>query len=1175
MSYRTGTHATFLETMKARLSSSDYPKLAQLTSRETGDFSLAIMDAWATVADVLTFYQERIANEGFLRTATERRSVLELGRLVGYQPRPGVASSVYLAYTIDDNFKEETIIPKGARSQSIPGPGEMPQSFETSEDLKARAQWNDLKPRTSKFQEIKFDQSLRVNKIYLKGVANNLKSNDPILLVYGEKAGEKILRRTVGQHIDFDNDSTEVLLQEVPFLIGLSIDLMRLITDKLDEVLKDISLDADENGLLQSLDKERPLLQRVLDSQSLGQYPPLHEAYFSHERIYKFFLELRTLKIGKEAVASRLNPWKELVKSKVGKANIPELIKAAINILNLYRQDLICFLRHIVGQLFPNDLSEQENLKIVASNTIPILNDYYSQWGKILESEFNEISNTLILLFSDEGLRSNSLSFVEFLLGLIPIDDKNVRGILEKLAEWLRRLSTNAKIVSCGVQSRKTTNLDELISPLSPLIKPPAIQVKNSSYLSPGISKVLSKNSNTVPELLINFQPLLKPVLYQAMANAILVEMPKMKADSLLRSTHTLINTKDSARNEQPKSPKLISIHALRLSASLFGNNAPKIMGLKVNEDAATKADVKFISTPDGDWNPLETREEDNARLYLDNAYDEVKQGAHIIINDHYRKSTVAAMVADLKIRPRTAYSVSGRTTQIELSKEWWSDLDMESLRKSMVYVETESLILSEAPDLAAVSGQVVDLQAFHGGLSSGRWVIVSGELLELPGDILGVRKAELAMLSTVQYVANESLLNDDKTHTRVIFDKPLVNSYKRDTVTIHGNVVQATHGETRKETLGSGDGAKALQSFTLKQPPLTYAAATNPSGVDSTLKVFVNDVQWHETNTLVGLSSTARNFSTRTGDEGKTTVVFGNGREGARLPTGIENIKAEYRNGIGKTGNVKAEQISLLTTRPLGVKEVINPLRASGGADKETRDQARRNVPLGVKVLDRLVSVQDYEDFARIFAGIGKACAVELSDGSRQLVHITIAGADDIPIEPHSDLFRNLQQALLDSGDPYQAIELEIRELMLIVITAGIRILPDYQWESVESSVRTALLDAFSFDRRELGQDVLLSEVISVMQAVRGVAYVDVDIFGGLPEKIIRGKENKVRELCTPADIASIVEKMGFDEKGKPKSRPDSRIPVNLARTGAKLPAQLAFMTPDVPATLNLIQIS
>ena len=53
------------------------------------DLAIALLDAWATVADVLTFYQERIANEGFLRTATERRSVLELARAIGYELEPG------------------------------------------------------------------------------------------------------------------------------------------------------------------------------------------------------------------------------------------------------------------------------------------------------------------------------------------------------------------------------------------------------------------------------------------------------------------------------------------------------------------------------------------------------------------------------------------------------------------------------------------------------------------------------------------------------------------------------------------------------------------------------------------------------------------------------------------------------------------------------------------------------------------------------------------------------------------------------------------------------------------------------------------------------------------------------------------------------------------------------
>src|SRR6266700_621887 len=104
--YRVGTHASFLETMLARLSNSDFPELRGLTIRSAEDPSIALLDAWATVADVLTFYQERIANEGYLRTAIERRSVLELARLVGYTLKPGVAATVYLAYTIDE--KTET-----------------------------------------------------------------------------------------------------------------------------------------------------------------------------------------------------------------------------------------------------------------------------------------------------------------------------------------------------------------------------------------------------------------------------------------------------------------------------------------------------------------------------------------------------------------------------------------------------------------------------------------------------------------------------------------------------------------------------------------------------------------------------------------------------------------------------------------------------------------------------------------------------------------------------------------------------------------------------------------------------------------------------------------------------------------------------------------------------------
>src|SRR5207247_7603261 len=85
IAYRIGTHATVYETLLARLSTSNQPALRTLTTRDPDDFSIAWLHAWATVADVLTFYQERIANEAFLRTATERLSVLELTKLIDYQ----------------------------------------------------------------------------------------------------------------------------------------------------------------------------------------------------------------------------------------------------------------------------------------------------------------------------------------------------------------------------------------------------------------------------------------------------------------------------------------------------------------------------------------------------------------------------------------------------------------------------------------------------------------------------------------------------------------------------------------------------------------------------------------------------------------------------------------------------------------------------------------------------------------------------------------------------------------------------------------------------------------------------------------------------------------------------------------------------------------------------------
>jgi predicted phage baseplate assembly protein len=298
--------------------------------------------------------------------------------------------------------------------------------------------------------------------------------------------------------------------------------------------------------------------------------------------------------------------------------------------------------------------------------------------------------------------------------------------------------------------------------------------------------------------------------------------------------------------------------------------------------------------------------------------------------------------------------------------------------------------------------------------------------------------------------------------------------------------------------------------------------------------------------------------------------VVFGTGTTGARLPTGVENVKATYRSGIGAEGNARAEQISQLQTRPLGVKSVINPLRASGGADRETRDQARDNAPLAVMALDRLVSVADYGDFTRTFAGIGKASARRISDGREELVHVTIAGEDDIPIDPSSDLYANLLLALGRFGDPGLTVRVDARELVALVLSAKISLEPDYQWEPVVTAVRAAVLERFGFRRASLGAPVLLSSVVSTMQGVPGVRYVDVDAFGGVPERRA-DPETGERKLLSLDEMSEAVVAIAT------QSMPAQRVSVNTAgaEQGKIRPAQLAMFSPAVPDTLILNQIS
>lgn len=138
--YRIGTYPTFRQALVERLA--QVVALRNLTARDDSDYAIAILDGWAVIADILTFYSERTINEAFLRTALLRDSVVRLSNLVGYDPNPGLAATARLAYALEPGTGFTIVA--GAKVQSVPPPGDNspPAKFETLADLMADAALN-------------------------------------------------------------------------------------------------------------------------------------------------------------------------------------------------------------------------------------------------------------------------------------------------------------------------------------------------------------------------------------------------------------------------------------------------------------------------------------------------------------------------------------------------------------------------------------------------------------------------------------------------------------------------------------------------------------------------------------------------------------------------------------------------------------------------------------------------------------------------------------------------------------------------------------------------------------------------------------------------------------------------------------------------------------------------
>jgi hypothetical protein len=850
IAYRTGTWATFRESMLARLSSSDYPALAALKTRASDDFSIALLDAAAVVFDILTFYQERLANESYLRTATQLYSMTQLSQLIGYQPWPGVSASTYLAFTIQaatglpTNPATATLtIPAGTQVQSVAAQGQLPQSFETSSDILAKPDWNALPVLTGS----PWLPETGATSAYLAGTSTQLNPGDAILIVGDERA----------------LDSTMSPAWDVRTVTQVQPDTTNLRT----LVTWSTALGTD------TIPRKNPVIYALRQRAAL----------FGYNAINPVLLASTTLPALKQAKLVNKKPdWK--------------------------------FNRTSTGQR----LGSQQ------------LVDLDSVYTKLTVGGW-------LVLICPNGDNSES-----------PAGDVSLYGIEQITSTTLTAYGMSGKISRITTDKRSRLNFFN----------------KNAR-----VTSVLTQ-SEALPAA---EQPLDHP-LYGTFLDLEIV------------------------RND------LAGVSSVAISGK-----SQKIM---------VNAGVKhLIFVPD----------DGTANVPL-------TQGVIVSI-----------------IQPPSLLNADG---------------SMPSWRTS------HTKITLRVADVNGRTGTVVcRLREFTLTSTSNSDPVVS----------------EFALVSNV------SVVGTPFPHTRILLQTPLLNCYDRTVSTVNANVGAATAGASVAELLGSGSASTPDQQFTLKQSPLTYTQSPTTTGSLSSLHVTANGVAWTAVPSLYDQASSAQVFATFNLPGGTATVEFGDGVEGATLPTGQGNIQATYRVGLGSAGNVAAGSITTLVNRPLGVSGVTNPLPATGGQDAASVQDVRTNAPLTVLTLGRAVSITDYQNFAATFAGIAKASAVWIPSGPFRGVFITVAGAGGAALPPGNPTLANLVAALKTYGNPSIAIYAQSFLESIFSLKADVLYDPKYDASSVQAAIGASLTQTYSFAQRTFEQGVSGDEIAALIQAVPGVVAVNV----------------------------------------------------------------------------------
>ena len=1058
-------------------------RILEMYHQDRRDWSWEISRTFARACHILTEYADAYANEGFLGTATQWDHVRRLVEMLDYHPAPPASASTHLAIIAKEN--KTGIVGKGFQLKNSPAGGSAKVVFETLADLFIDPALNELRPRgwdksdepalpqdgvQSEIEEQQYSVLANGSAINLQGVGKARADQLNTLPGYSESNYFRI-KDFLG--LNTENFSVDIgvnwirefrakatVISNFELTSGWSSISAWLLPDIASEKVDSL---AEVTGV--SLDEVKDLQLRIA---LISSY--LDHGTYKHTKLKDLLAPVNT---HESDVVSTL--WCVKQKAKVAPGQVAMIFHksenkaeavtiASVNETNTNTHLQPSPVQYSWGTWPKGDVSLkvssrwQRKCWLNGDNVIRTVEPHglsagaYISWKK-KNSQWTFVE---VIEVDEKSLRLNQIENLPeskaLIYEAIPLEESKIPADMEEYGAVTEESLAELVDYTLKVAS-KTSELFTLNEPnddkdkgnVPPLMPPGKLGFGSFLFPSPMLPMDLVM---AAVDLLLSMGIMVIPGTGTRIFK--FLDDPESAAEKIVDTVNKAIGDVGGGWLVDPDDVKdiitpsgtesvLYKEISSKLEKQLKRINSP-LLGIR--KDAPVKAVVASVQS----------------QYVFNGSRDKIENGDWVVgqFSDGLRALKISAINGVFESDKSEGFSLSFKNllgNEAELQKlyaDFRGELIAEDARINNDPIDSDEIELESVPD----------------SLKVGRAVLIAGD-------------NKVPVAAKIKSIDGNTIKMD-----------AAVTGFTKGGIVIHGNVVAAGHGISKPEKiLGSGSAVKSNQEFVLEVEAVSFTPdPAKSSGVAAAIEVDVAGQTWQQVSTLKDSSHSDHHYAIRMTEQGYVKILFGDGENGRRLPTGKNNIRVRFRVGSGLTGNVPKHRLEKPVSAHSLIEAVQQPVAATGGGNMEDITSLRENAPPNLLALERAVSLSDFSHLAAAQSSVWQAKAYRkiLHGGRMESVQVIIVPAGGVVSPATDDAVRSFLQKHALPGILI-GMENYIPDRFHLSITVRIKI-NEFIAEEVEMAVVSALTEHFMLRNRRLGKNLYLSEVYKIVEGVKGV---------------------------------------------------------------------------------------